>query len=57
MKGIDLTVSVEKQREKIERELTSGMRNYIIRQDEALEAIIRVVINGLFNVYRDQGAL
>lgn len=30
---------------------------YVVGQEEAKKALIQVVINGLFNVYRDQGAL
>lgn len=52
--AIDLTNSVFSRQEKLRRDLLQGLDRDIVGQKEAKEAIISVLLNGLFNVYREQ---
>ena len=54
---VNFTNSVLTRQENLRRELLSGLNQDIVGQDEAKEAIVTVLLNGLFNVYREQGAL
>lgn len=54
---INLTNSILSHQENIKNELLAGLDRHIVWQTDAKEAIITTLLNGLFNVYREQGAL
>ena len=54
---INLTDSVLSHKERMERDLISWLDEFVVGQNEAKRALVRVVIEWLFNIYRDQGVL
>lgn len=54
---INLTNSVLSHKERLEKDLISWLDEFVVGQDEAKRALVRVIIEWLFNVYRDQWVL
>ena len=54
---IDLTWSITSKKKRLEEELIRWLDEFVVGQDEAKKALVRVVIQWLYNVYRDQWVL
>ncbi len=51
---INLTNSVLESKERLEKDLMTGLDAFVVGQEEAKKEIVRVLIDGLFNEFRDQ---
>lgn len=54
---INLTDSVLNTKRRLEEQLLTGMDEYVVWQEEAKKALVKVIIEWLYNVYREQGVL
>ncbi len=51
---INLIDSVLDKRKRMEQDLMKGLGEFVVGQEAAKKLLIDTIINGLFNVYRDQ---
>lgn len=54
---IRLSQSVFEKERLLAEQLRHSMDEYIVAQNEAKEALVSVLISGMFNVFREQGVL